>query len=66
MTLHLHDTVRETLDCLIKGILVDLHVVHDYVNLRLLINLFSDLHNAISSELYRVLHVLIHLTLVTN
>ena len=66
MTLHLHDTVRKTLDCLIKGVLVNLHVVHDNVNLRLLINLFPDLHNAISSKLYGVLHVLIHLTLVTN
>ena len=66
MTLHLHNAVREALDCLVEGILVDLHVVHDYVNLRLLINLLSDLHNAISCKLYGILHVLIHLALVTD
>ena len=66
MALHLHDTVSETLDCLIQRVLVDLHVVHDYVNLRLLINLFPDLHNAISSKFDGILHVLIHLALVTN
>ena len=66
MLLHLHDTVSETLDCLIQRVLVDLHVVHDYVNLRLLMNLLPDLHNAISSKLYGILHVLIHLALVTD
>jgi hypothetical protein len=66
MTPHLHDTARETLNCLIKRILVDLHVIHDNINLRLLINLFPDLQNAVSSKLYSVLHVLIHLSFVAD
>jgi hypothetical protein len=66
MTLHLHNTIREALDCLVQGVLVDLHIVHDYVNLRLLINLLPDLHNAISRKLDGVLHVLVHLSLVTD
>jgi hypothetical protein len=66
MTLHLHDTGRETLDCLIQGVLVNLHVVHDNVNLRLLIYLIPDLHNAIRCKLYGIFHVLIHLALVTD
>jgi len=66
MTLHLHNAIREALDCLVEGILVDLHVVHDYVNLRLLINLIPDLHNAIRCKLNCIFHVLIHLALVTD
>jgi hypothetical protein len=66
MTLHLHYAVREALDCLVQRVLVDLHIVHDYVNLRLLIDLLSDLHNAISRKLDGILHVLVHLSLVTN
>ena len=54
------------MDCLIEGVLINLDVVHDYVNLWLLINLFPDLHYAISSKLDGILHVLIHLTLVTD
>ena len=54
------------MDSLIEGVLVDLNVVHDYVNLRLLINLLPDLHNAISCKLDCVLHVLIHLALVAD
>jgi hypothetical protein len=66
MTLHLHNAVREALDCLVQGVFIDLHIVHDYVNLRLLINLLSDLHNAISSKLDGILHVLVHLTFVAD
>ena len=56
-------TVLETLDSLIQGVVVSLYVVHDYVNLRLLINLFPDLPNAISSMLDNILHFCIHLAL---
>ena len=66
MTLHLHDTATETLDCLIQGVLVDLHVVHYNVNLRLLINLFPDLPNAISSVLDNIFHFLIYLALIAD
>ena len=66
MTFHLHNAVREALDCLEKRVLVDLHIVHDYVNLRFLINLFSDLHNAISRKLDSIFNILIHLALVTD
>lgn len=54
------------MDCLVQGVLIDLHIVHDYVDLRLLINLLPDLHNAIGRKLNGVLHVLIHLALVTD
>ena len=63
---HLHDTFREVFGCLKQRILINLHVVHDNVYLRLLINFFSDLHNAISCKLDSILHVLIHLALVAD
>jgi hypothetical protein len=66
MALHIDDTVGETVDCLIQSSIFDRHVIHDYVNLRLLINLLPNLQNAISCELDRILHVLIHFTFVTN
>jgi hypothetical protein len=66
MASHLHDTFREALGCLIQGVLVNLHVIHDYIYLRLLINLFPDLHNTISSKLDGILHVLIHLALIAD
>jgi hypothetical protein len=66
MALHIDDTVGEIVNCLIQSSIFDRHVIHDYVNLRLLINLLPNLQNAISCELDRILHVLIHFTFVTN
>ena len=66
MTLHIDDTVGETVNCLMQSSIVDLHIIHDYINLRLLINLLPNLQNAISCKLDCILHVLIHLTFVTN
>jgi hypothetical protein len=64
MTLHLQYSIRETLDCLIQRVFINLDVVHDNIDLRLHINLFLHLHNAISGQLYGVFHILVHLTLV--
>jgi hypothetical protein len=64
MTPHFHDTIRQTLYCLIEGILGDLHIVHDNIYLGLLINIFSHLHDAVSCKLNCVFHVLIHLTFI--
>jgi hypothetical protein len=66
MALHIDDTVGESVNCLMQSSIFDRYVIHDYVNLRLLINLLPNLQNAISCKLDRILHVLIHLTFVTN
>jgi hypothetical protein len=65
VTINVHYTVLETLDSLIQGCLVDMCVVHNNINLRLLIYLLPDLPNAISNKLDGILHFLIHLALVT-
>ena len=51
---------------LLSGVLIFSPSIHDYVNLRLLINLIPDLHNAIRCKLNCIFHVLIHLALVTD
>ena len=64
MTLHLQYSIRETLDCLIERVFIYLDVVHDNIYLRLHVNFFLHLHNAISRKLYCVFHILVHLTLI--
>lgn len=64
MNLNIQETFLKTSDGLILGVLVDLHVGHDYIYLRLLINLFPDLTDAISRKLDDILHFLVHLALV--
>jgi hypothetical protein len=66
ITFHLHNAVREALDCIEKRVLIYLHVIHDYINLRFLINLFPDLHYTVSGKLDSIFHILIHLALITD
>ena len=52
------------MDCLIQTVFINLDVIHDNIDLGLLINIFPDFHHEISCNLNGVFHVFVHLALV--